>query len=123
MTQPQTDVNSAAAPRNVKRVASVIGIEADKVAQYELLHANVWPAVLAQIKKSSIRNYSIYRHESLLFSYFEYVGDDYEADMAAMGQDPSTQEWWDVCMPLQSPLPDRPDGSWWSDIPEVFHTD
>jgi L-rhamnose mutarotase len=26
-------------------------------------------------------------------------------------------------MPLQDPLPDRPEGEWWAPMEEVFHTD
>ena len=40
-----------------------------------------------------------------------------------MAADPMTQKWWDVCKPLQSPVPDRADGEWWATIPEVFHVD
>jgi L-rhamnose mutarotase len=29
-------------------------------------------------------------HEDILFGYFEYVGDDFEADMADIAQDPET---------------------------------
>ena len=43
--------------------------------------------------------------------------------MAKMAADPKTQQWWDVCMPLQRPLNDRADGEWWASIPEVFHVD
>ncbi len=43
--------------------------------------------------------------------------------MAAMAADPVTQEWWSVCMPMQSPLETRKDGEWWASIDEVFHTD
>lgn len=107
----------------MKRFASVIGLSPENAAQYEELHANVWPEVLAQIERSNIRNYSIYRHGDLLFSYYEYVGQNYEADMAAMAQDPATQKWWSVCEPLQTPLDDRAPGEWWKSIPEVFHVD
>ncbi len=107
----------------MQRFASVIGMKPENRAEYEKLHADVWPAVLEQIKTSNIRNYSIYRYGELLFSYFEYVGSDFEADMAAMAADPTTQKWWDVCKPLQSPVPDRADGEWWAAIPEIFHTD
>ena len=48
---------------------------------------------------------------------------DYEGDMAKMAADPKTQEWWDVCGPLQRPVNDRADGEWWASIPEVFHVD
>ena len=40
-----------------------------------------------------------------------------------MAEDPKTQEWWDVCGPLQRPVNDRADGEWWASIPEVFHVD
>jgi L-rhamnose mutarotase len=79
--------------------------------------------VLEQIAKSNIRNYSIFRMGDLLFSYFEYVGNDFEADMAAMGDDPTTQEWWKVCTPLQRQIPGTPENEWWMTIPEVFHCD
>jgi L-rhamnose mutarotase len=107
----------------VKRVASVIGLPPESVERYEELHAAVWPAVLEQIAASNIANYSIYRYGELLFSYFEYTGTDYDADMAAMAADPATQEWWAVCEPLQRPVEDRKEGEWWKELPEIFHTD
>lgn len=106
----------------MRRVASVIGLPAAGAEEYERLHAAVWPAVLERLAASNIANYSIYRHGEMLFSYFEYTGDDYEADMAAMADDPATQEWWAVCTPLQRPLDDRAEGEWWKELPEVFHT-
>ena len=105
------------------RYSSVIGMKAENRAEYERLHADVWPDVLAKIYECNIRNYSIYRYGELLFSYFEYIGSDFDADMAKMGEDPMTQKWWGVCKPLQSPVADRGDGEWWAAIPEVFHVD
>ena len=107
----------------MKRIASVIGLPPENVQIYEELHAAVWPAVLARIAASHIVNYSIYRYGELLFSYIEYDGDDYDADMAAMAADPETQKWWAVCMPLQRPVEDRADGEWWKELPEIFHAD
>lgn len=105
------------------RVAQVIGIDPERIEEYERLHAAVWPAVLGQIARSGIRNYSIFRYGELLFSVFEYVGDDYERDMAAMAADETTREWWALCGPMQRPVPERGEGEWWHTIPEVFHTD
>lgn len=105
------------------RYASVIGIKPENRAEYERLHADVWPDILAKIYECNIRNYSIYRYGELLFSYFEYVGNDFDADMAKMGEDPTTQKWWDVCKPLQTPVSDRAQGEWWAAIPEVFHVE
>lgn len=114
----------------MKRYAHIITVREEKLAEYKALHAAVWPDVLAQIHRSNIRNYSIYLRrlpdgKHYLFSYFEYIGTDYQADMAAMGADPRTQEWWAVCEPCQCPLPDANTdaGEWWSELTEVFHTD
>jgi L-rhamnose mutarotase len=112
----------------MKRYGSVLGIRAEKIDEYKKLHADVWPEILSKIKDSNIQNYSIYLRKlpdgkHYLFSYFEYVGDDFDADMAAMAADPMTQKWWDVCMPCQEPLEDRAEGEWWADMEEVFHLD
>lgn len=112
----------------MKRYGSIIGVKAEKIEEYKRLHAAVWPDVLEQIRRSGIRNYSIFLRklpdgQHYLFSYFEYVGNDFEADMAAMAADPRTQEWWTHCKPCQQPLPDRAEGEWWTDMEEVFHAD
>ena len=107
----------------MKRYGSVLGIPKADWAEYELYHAAVWPEVLKTIYDCNIRNYSIYRYGELLFSYFEYVGNDYEADTAKMAEDPKTQEWWDVMKPMQRPVAEITDGEWWHAIPEVFHVD
>lgn len=110
------------------RHASIIALPAENIAEYRRLHAAVWPEVLAMIGRCHISNYSIYlrklpdgRH--YLFSYFEYTGSDFAADMARMAADPVTQEWWRLCKPLQQPLEDRAPGEWWASAEEVFHCD
>lgn len=107
----------------MKRYGSVIRVRPEKFDEYVRLHAAVWPEVLAMIKACNIRNYSIYHKDGFLFSYFEYVGADFEADMAKMAADPATQRWWNVCKPCQQPLETRADGEWWADMREVFHCD
>lgn len=107
----------------MERFALVIGISKENQAEYERLHADVWPDVLKQIALSNIHNYSIYLYEELLFSYFEYDGNDFTADMEKMAKDPVTQKWWDLCQPLQIPMPERQDGEWEMRIPEIFHVD
>jgi len=107
----------------MKRYGSVIRVLPEKLEEYKRLHAAVWPDVLKMIKDCNIRNYSIYYKDGYLFSYFEYIGTDFDADMAKMAADPTTQKWWAVCKPCQSPLPTRKPGEWWADMEEVFHCD
>ncbi len=107
----------------MQRYGMVIKVKPDKFQEYKQLHAQVWPDVLKMIKECNIRNYSIYHKDGYLFSYFEYVGDDFESDMAKMAADPTTQKWWDVCKPCQEPLETRAEGQWWASMEDVFHCD
>jgi L-rhamnose mutarotase len=112
--------------QKVTRYGDVLGIKPEKIEEYKRLHADVWPDVLKMIKECNIRNYSIYLGELeegkyYLFSYLEYTGDDFEADMAKMAADPTTQRWWELCKPCQSPIPTRKEGEWWANMEEVFH--
>jgi L-rhamnose mutarotase len=105
------------------RYGSVIGVRPEKLDEYKKLHAAVWPEVLKMIKECNIKNYSIFYKDGYLFSYFEYTGTDFDADMAKMAADPATQRWWDVCKPCQIPLETRGEGEWWASMEEVFHLD
>ena len=107
----------------MKRYGMVIGLKPETEQKYKQHHAAVWPAVLEMIHACNIRNYSIYLRNHILFSYFEYHGSDFAADMARMAADKTTQEWWALMMPMQNPLPDRDPGEWWALMEEVFHLD
>ncbi len=112
----------------MERHGWVIGLKAEKVEEYRRLHANVWPEVLRMIKECHIQNYTIFLRRLpdgnyYLFSYLEYTGEDFEADMARMAADPVTQKWWEHTAPCQEPLPDRAEGEWWATMEEVFHCD
>lgn len=106
---------------DMKRYGSVIRVRPEKLEEYKKLHAEVWPGVRRMIAECGLRNYSIYYKDGFLFSYYEYVGDDYAADMAKMAADPETQRWWAVCEPCQQPLDTRAEGEWWASMEEVFH--
>jgi len=107
----------------MKRYGQVICVKPEKLEEYKRLHAAAWPEVLAMIEQCNIRNYSIYHKDDFLFAYFEYVGDDFDGDMAKMAADPKTQEWWAVCKPCHKPLETRAEGEWWAGMQEVFHCD
>ena len=113
--KPPKPGDPSAKPVKVQRFGSVIGLKSEKKDRYNDLHAHVWPEINAMIQKCNIRNYSIYEAELdgklYLFSYFEYVGDDFKADMARMAADPKTQEWWKESVPVKSACPTRPRAS------------
>ena len=107
----------------MKRFGWVIKVKPEKLEEYKRLHANPWSEVIKMIQDCNIRNYSIYLKDGYLFSYLEYVGEDFKADMAKMAADPATQEWWKLTDPCQEPLETRSEGEWWADMEEVFHID
>lgn len=126
-TAVDNEPSEAKAGEQIQRVGMVIGLKKEKADRYRELHANPWPGVNAMIKKSNIRNYSIYECEIdgklYLFSYFEYVGDDFEKDMAMMAADPTIKEWWAETDPCQNRMPGTPEGEQWLKIPERYHLD
>lgn len=105
----------------MQRYGMVLKVRPEAEESYKKYHAAVWPEVLDMIRKCNIRNYSIYLKDGYLFSYFEYTGSDFKADMDRMAADGKTQEWWAIMMPMQDPLPTRKEGEWWADMEEVFH--
>ncbi len=112
----------------MQRYGSIIGVREEAIEEYKKLHAAVWPDVLDMIARCNITNYSIFLRRMpdgnhYLFSYFEYTGNDFEADCARMAADETTRRWWDVCMPCQIPFEDRSEGEWWASAEEVFHCD
>ncbi len=107
----------------MKRYGQIIGIRPERIEEYKKYHARVWPEVLETIRACNIRNYSIFLLGDLLFAYFEYVGEDYAADMTKMAADPKTQEWWTIMNPMQRPLESAAAGERWARMEEVFHTD
>ena len=107
----------------MQRYGSLIKLRPEKLAEYKELHASVWPEVLKMIRECGIRNYSIYYKDGFLFSYFEYHGSDYAADMKKMAADPNTQAWWKLTDPCQEPLESRKPGEWWASMEEFFHSE
>jgi L-rhamnose mutarotase len=107
----------------MKRFGQILKLRPEHQADYIRHHAAVWPGVLAQIRRSNIRNYSIYLRDGILFAYFEYMGSDFATDMKAMAADPETQRWWALMEPMQEKWPSATAEEWWANMTEVFHAD
>jgi L-rhamnose mutarotase len=125
LTFPSCSSGEKEAPEEeaVTRYGSVIRVKPEKLAEYKDLHANPWPGVNKMIRECNIRNYSIYYRDGYLFSYFEYTGNDFEADMEKMAADSLTREWWKLTDPCQEPVESAVEGVWWADMEEVYHLD
>ena len=62
----------------------MIKVKPEKLAEYKKWHANPMPGVNEMIKECGLNNYSIYSRGEYLFTYFEYEGEDFDADMAKL---------------------------------------
>jgi L-rhamnose mutarotase len=107
----------------MKRLAQTIRLRPEHREEYFALHREVWPGVEAALRRANVRNYSIFLRGDTLFGYFEYHGEDFEADMASIAEDPDTRRWWRLTDPCQEPWPDSGVGGNWSDLEEIWHLD
>ena len=96
-------------------------LKPEKIEEYEALHGAPWPEVLQTIYDCNLRNYSIFRHGDLVFAYFEYVGEDYDADMAKMAEDPVTQDWWTHTHPCFEEFAISPESEFYHDMKQIFY--
>jgi L-rhamnose mutarotase len=107
----------------VRRFGMAARLRPEKREEYLRLHSTVWPQVEATITECGIRNFTIFVRGDVIFGYYEYIGEDYEADQERMAQDLTTQEWWAQTAPCQ--LPFEPDSSEpnWQQLDEAWHLD
>jgi len=111
---------------DIRRYASVIELIPEKEQLYRELHADVWPDVVAAIKKANISNYSIFLAEidgrKFLVSYFEYTGSDPDADFASIAADPTTRDdWWPLTDACQRVLDGTPEAQQWLPMESLMH--
>ena len=104
----------------MRRFGRLIGLREEWVEEYKALH--VGTGVRDLLAAANIRNFSIFLHrlpdgKFYEFAYFEYVGTDYEADMARLDREPRHAEWLKLCDPMQVPLPGH---AGWADMEQVY---
>ncbi len=62
----------------MQRVGMLLKVKPDKIEEYKQIHANVWPDLLAELKKAGMRNYSLWLcPDGTEFGYVEV--DDWKA--------------------------------------------
>jgi len=110
----------------MQRIGWIGRLKPEMVRKYIDLHADTWPAVLRRNTDCNLQHYSIFYKkmptgEHLLFSYVEYTGEDFAADMKRMAADPEVQRWWAECKPCFEQMPDLPPGEVWAPMDSVFY--
>ena len=102
----------------MKRFIMYSDLKPEKVQDYIDLHANPWPELLELLTSCHIHNYSISLRGTQLFTYYEYTGEDYEADMAVMDNRPVMKEWWKYSKPC---FVGHEKGEYYEGLQEVFY--
>ena len=106
-----------------KRVGMVIKLKPEFIEEYKALHADSNPGVRDLLNKANMHNFSIFLMQLedgnyYEFGYYEYTGDDFEADMAWLAKQDRNIEWLKVCDPMQIPL-EGYDG--WAEMELVYY--
>ena len=91
----------------MQRIAFLLRLREGTEAAYDEAHANVWPEMLALLKRSGISEYSIFRRDQLLFLTMHV--EDFEETWARIEADPVNTRWQQAMAPYFAPLgPLRP---------------
>jgi L-rhamnose mutarotase len=105
----------------MQRVCFLLKVRAERLEEYRLRHAAVWPEMLDALRATGWRNYSLFlRADGLLVGYLET--EDFEAARAGMKEHPVNTRWQAEMTPFFEPMPGGADDAMQS-LEEVFHLD
>ena len=99
------------------RQAWVMRLKPGNEAAYKEKHDQIWPELVALMRRDGIRNYSIYRHGLLLFAYLEREAPAEPGPPT----DPVIWRWWEMMAPLMETNPDF--SPVMEPVEEMFHVD
>jgi len=103
------------------RVCFLLKVKADLLEEYTRRHEQVWPDMLAALRETGWRNYSLFlRPDGLLVGYLET--DDLDAALAGMAATDVNTRWQTEMAPFFEQLDGKPDEGI-VPLTEVFHLD
>ena len=107
----------------MNRVAFILKVKQEKIAEYKQHHEAVWPEMLDALRESGWHNYSLFlREDGLLFGYFE-TEESLEMAQEKMAQREINTRWQEFMAPyFESTNNSRPDDMF-LELEEVFHLD
>lgn len=109
--------------KETRRVGRVIEVKKERLTEYGFLHSNSNLGVRDLLQKYNFHNYSIYitkfdNGKYYLFCYYEYTGENIEADELNLIKEPRVIEWLKVTDACQVPF--KGDKSW-TIMEEIYH--
>ena len=106
----------------MQRVGFLLQVKKDKIVEYKRHHEAVWAEMLAALRRTGWRNYSLFlRDDGLLFGYFE-AEESFQASLDGMAREEINQKWQAFMSPYFEAISGRPDENMLQ-LEEIFHTD
>jgi len=106
----------------MERVGFVLKVKADRLEEYKQRHQQVWPEMLAGLRETGWRNYSLFlREDGLLFGYLETP--DFEKALAGMAEREVNARWQAEMAPFFEALEGRRPDEGLLRLEEVLHLD
>ncbi|HEY1684494.1 MAG TPA: L-rhamnose mutarotase [Tepidisphaeraceae bacterium] len=107
----------------MKRTCFLLRVKKDRIEEYKRHHAAVWPDMLAALRETGWRNYSLFlREDGLLVGYVEIVT-DFDRARAEMAKREVNARWQNEMGEFFEALDgSRPDEAMRT-LEEVFHLD
>src|SRR5690242_20361092 len=106
----------------MQRICFLLKVRAEKVEEYRRRHSEVWPEMLAALRETGWRNYSLFlRPDGLLVGYLETA--DFEEARRSISSRAINHRWQQDMAPFFESLEGaQPDESM-SPLEEIFHLD
>ena|SRR5437763_10860266 len=107
----------------MKRIAFLLKVKPDKIAEYQKRHEQVWPEMLDALRRAGWHNYSLFmRADGLLFGYFE-TPESLQKALDAMTLEEVNAKWQDLMAPYFENLGGTHTDENMQELVEVFHLD
>ena len=107
----------------MKRIAFLLKVKPDRMAEYKAHHASVWPDMLDALHRTGWHNYSLFmRPDGLLFGYFE-TPENFQAALAGMAREEVNARWQAFMAPFFEGLGGQHADEAMIELEEVFHLD
>lgn len=104
----------------MQRVAFLLRLKPGAGAAYDRKHQQVWPEMLALLKRAGISDYSIFRREELLLLVMR-VEQDFETTWSQIENDPVNLRWQEAMGEYFAPVEGRLSNERFPMLPEVFY--
>ncbi|HEY1647717.1 MAG TPA: L-rhamnose mutarotase [Terracidiphilus sp.] len=104
------------------RICFLLKVRQEKVEEYKIRHAQVWPEMLAALRETGWHNYSLFlRPDGLLVGYLE--AENFDKCCAAMKDHPVNARWQAEMAPFFESLGAGAADDNMVPLEEVFHLD